>query len=258
MRSGAGDIAGGNFIDLLRQRKGGLQIKAIMGFQTFSNLVTVRSDSPIQTFNDLMHKRIGQFGTATLDWLIIRTAGKTAYGIDLGKDAEPVTAAPVLFNQLLEKKQIDAALQFSTLTLAPLASGQQRTVMATAYLLKQAGYTPRNLLYLQWMLTEDWMKKYPGAVTRLQQAIAETYKRLKTDDSLWPPLAKLVFITDPQLVNTYMKKNRLFQNPPLLPKQIPATQKLLNDILATVGIQNVGIKKIDPNAFVFPPATTKK
>jgi ABC-type nitrate/sulfonate/bicarbonate transport system substrate-binding protein len=52
-RSGAADIAGGNFIDLLRQRKGGNAIQAIHGFQGYNNAFVVRPNSSVKAFADL-------------------------------------------------------------------------------------------------------------------------------------------------------------------------------------------------------------
>lgn len=253
LRGGTGDIAGGNWIDLLRQRKAGLKIKGFMGFQSHSSQMTVNTDSSIRSFNDLRGKRIGEYGTSLLDWYIWRTAGQKAFGLDLERDAQPVTTSVVLFNQLLERGQIDAATQFPNLALAPIAAGKQRVLINQPYLLKLAGFQPRNLLHLQWMLTESWMKKYPGSVSKLRLAIKETYAKLKTDDNLWPPLAKLIFINDPALVRAYMKLQRTYNNPPLIPAQVKETQRLLNALVAHVGLANVGIARVDPNAFIFDP-----
>lgn len=116
LRSGSIDVAAGNFVDLLRQRKAGNALQAFHAFQTFSNIIVAKPASPIKTFADLKGKKIGEFGTAFLDWLIIRAAGKKAYDVDLEKDAEPVQGAPPLLNQFLARGDVDATLQFSTLT----------------------------------------------------------------------------------------------------------------------------------------------
>ena len=129
LRSDAIDVAAGNFVDLLRQRKAGNKIAAFQSFQTYSNLIVTKPQSPIKTFADLRGKKVGEFGTAFLDWLIIRAAGQRAYNLDLEKEASPIQGAPPLLNQFLARGDVDATLQFSTLTFGsgcgrPAASRQ--------------------------------------------------------------------------------------------------------------------------------------
>lgn len=252
MRAGAADVAGGNFVDLIRQRAGGLDIKGFLGFQTFSNLMTVPSGSSITSFKDLRGKRIAEYGPTTLDWLIMRTAGKKAYGLDIGSDAKPISTSPVLENQLISSKQADAAFQFSSLTLSPLADGTQKVLMPETTLLSNAGYNPKKLIYLVWMVTDSWVKQYPNALPRLRAAMQATYKKLRTDNSVWPGLAKLVYISDPKLVKQYRDLDRRIDDPPFSASQIRSTQKLVNDMVKAVGKENVGITKVDPKAFLFP------
>jgi len=201
-RSGAVDISTGNFVDLLRQRKGGNAIQAIHGFQAYSSSSVAKPNSPIKDFADLKGKSIGTFSTTFLDWLIVRAAGKKAYNIDLQTDANLVPGAPPLLNQFLARGQVDAALQFSQLTLAPIAQGEQRILIDGPTLMKAAGLRS-DVLYLQWMVTEKWAKANPEAVRRLPAMLNEAYAVLKRDDGLWPVLAQRINITDPAIVAAY-------------------------------------------------------
>ena len=47
-RSGAIDMAGGNLVDLLRQRKAGNTIQAFHSFQTFSNQLVTKPQSAVR------------------------------------------------------------------------------------------------------------------------------------------------------------------------------------------------------------------
>lgn len=251
LRSDSIDIAAGNFIDLLRQRKAGNALTAFHAFQTFSNIIVTKPQSPIKTFADLKGKKIGEFGTAFLDWLIIRAAGKKAYNVDLEKDATLVQGAPPLLNQFLARDDVDATLQFSTLTFGPRLAGQQRVVIEFPALLRAAGFDPRAF-YLQWFASVKWIAANPGALARADAMMEEAYDKLRTDDSLWPPLAQKVGMTDPALIATYRDEARRIDDPPYTPALIAPTQKLLDAIVALTGPDAVGVTVVDPAAFVFP------
>ncbi len=250
-RSGAADIAGGNFIDLLRQRKGGNAIQAIHGFQGYNNVFVVKPNSSIKAFTDLKGRKVGTFGTTFLDWLIARAAGKKAYNVDLQTDASLVPGAPPLLNQFLARGEVDATLQFSSLTLAPIARNEQRMLIDLPALMKAAGFRS-DLLYLQWMITEKWARANPEAVTKLPAMLHEAYAVLKRDDGLWPALAQRINVTDPAITAAYRDLERRVDNPPYSAELIKPTQELLDAIVAIAGEQGVGVTTVDPAAFLFP------
>ncbi len=228
-RSGAADIAGGNFIDLLRQRKGGNAIQAIHGFQGYSNIFVVKPNSSVKEFADLKGKKVGSFGTTFLDWLIARAAGKKAYSVDLQTDASVVPGAPPLLNQFLARGEVDATLQFSSLTLAPIARGEQRMLIDLPALMTAAGFR-----------------------SELPAMLNEAYAVLKRDDGLWPALAQRINVTDPAIIAAYRDLERRVDNPPYKAELIKPTQELLDAIIAIAGEQAVGITTVDPAAFLFP------
>jgi NitT/TauT family transport system substrate-binding protein len=250
-RADAVDVAAGNFVDLLRQRKAGVGLRAFHGFQGYSNLIVTKPDSPIKAFKDLKGKKIGEFGTTFLDWLIIRAAGKKAYNLDLATDAELVGGAPPLLNQFLAKGDIDATLQFSSLTLGPLAQGQQRVVCEMSDLMQAAGFNPRSF-YVQWHVTDKWTGAHHGAIDKVKAMLTDAYAKLKSDDSVWPALADKIHISDPALIAAYRDLDRKIDNPPYDPSLLAPTQKLLDAIVATAGEDAVGVTTLDPAAFLFP------
>jgi NitT/TauT family transport system substrate-binding protein len=250
-RSGAADIAAGNFVDLLRQRKGGNAIQAIHAFQGYSNQIVVKPGSPIKAFADLKGRKVGTFGTTFLDWLVVRTAGKKAFNLDLQTDAILVQGAPPLLNQFLARGEVEAALQFSSLALAPVARNEQRVVIDEPALMKAAGFSS-DIFYLQWMLTEKWAKVNPEAVRKVPAMLDDAYAVLKSDDRLWPALAQRLNITDPALVAAYREYARRIDNPPYGTALIKPTQEVLDAIIAIAGEQAVGFTTIDPAAFLFP------
>jgi len=250
-RAGAADIAGGNFVDLLRQRKGGNAIQAIHGFQGYNNMIVVKPVSPIKEFAELKGKKVGTFGTTLLDWLIVRAAGKKAYNVDLETDATLVPGAPPLLNQFLAKGEVEATLQFSSLTLGPVARGEQRVVIDVPTLVKAAGFGG-DPFYLQWIITEKWAKANPEALRKLPAMFNEAYAVLKSEDRLWPALAQRINVTDPEVTAAYRDLERRVDNPPYRAELIKPTQTLLDAIVSIAGEGAVGVTVVDPAAFLFP------
>ena len=251
LRSGAADVAAGNFIDLLRQRAGGNGLRAFHAFQRYSMRIVVKPNSPIRSFADLKGKKLGEFGTTFLDWLIVRAAGRKAYGVDVEKDATAVQGAPPLLNQFLARDQVDATLQFPPLTFAAVTRGEQRVLSTVPDIMKDAGFNP-DCFYLQWFVSDQWSKAHPQMIEKLVAMFDEAYEKLATDDTVWAPLAKRIGITDAQVVAAYRDFARATNNPNYAPSLADATQTLLDGIVAVVGEHMVGVAKLDPEAFLFP------
>jgi len=253
LRSNAVDIAGGNFVDLLRQRRAGAAIKAIHGFEGYGNPIVTKPDSGISSFSDLKGRKVGNFGTTFLDWLIVRAAGRKIYNIDIEKEATLVQGAPPLLNQLLARGEVDAALQFTPNTVTPVLRGQQKVVTDVRALMDQAGFDA-NSFYLHWIIREAWVDANPKLAVALSEMLNEAYAKLRTDDELWPTLTAKIGITEPALVAAYRDMKRSRQNPPYRPDLLPKTQALVDALVSISGEQAVGVKEIETAAFLFPLA----
>lgn len=250
-RAGAIDVAIGNFVDLHRQRRAGVAIKAIHGYQAYNNSVVVKAGSTTTQFGELRGRRMGSFGTTFLDWLVLRAAGKKAYRFDIEVDAKPIVASPPLLNQLLAKGEIDAAIQFSSLSIGPITLGEQRAITNLPTLMNAAKLAP-DAFYTHWFASEDWLARNPGAIDRVHAMFAEGYERLMTDDAIWSVLAQKIRITDERVVDAYRKKARSINNPPYRQEMLRPTQTLLDEIVTLAGEQATGVTTLDPAAFVFP------
>ena len=250
-RAGSADVAIGNFVDLHRQRRAGVAIKAFHGYQAYSNSVVVRPSSTITKFSDLRGRRVGGFGNTFLDWLVLRAAGKKAHGLDIEIDANSIVAAPPLLNQFVARGEIDAAIQFSSLSIGPLTLGEQRAITDLPTLMREAGLSP-DCFYTQWFIAEDWVRRFPGNLDRVYAMFAEGYGRLASDDAIWTGLAQKIRITDPKVVAAYRDKARKINNPPYRKELLQPTQTLLTEIVTVAGEQSTGFARLDPEAFIFP------
>jgi NitT/TauT family transport system substrate-binding protein len=245
------DLAPGTFVDLMRQRKAGIALQAFHSAQRYNNYIVTKPQSPIRSFADIKGKRMGEFGTTFLDWLILRAAGKKAFGFDVETESELVQGSPPLLNQFLAKGEVDAMLQFSTLTLGAIKSGDQRLIIDVPSLMRRAGFSP-DCFNSHWLVTEKWNAAHPGAVRRLSQMVDEAYVKLRTDDALWPVLGDRIGFTDPGVVVAYRDLARREDNPPYNRGLIAPTQTLLDAINAIAGTTATGVTSVDPTAFLFP------
>jgi NitT/TauT family transport system substrate-binding protein len=250
LRGGTADVAAGSVLDLLRQRQGGLPAKAFMTFQTYSNPIVVPAESPIKTFADLAGKRVGTPDPNLLDFMIIRAAGKKAYGLDVGTQATPVPAAPNLLNELLARGQADAALNFISLTSTPVTQGQLREVTTVPQLMKAAGFDPQSF-YTLFVVSEAWSDQHPGGAVKLHDAITATFQMLMQEDAPWKSIAEQAGITDPAAQAGFMKIQRELFAFDFSPAKLEATTSLMNDLVKVVGVEPVGVSNVDPKAFIF-------
>jgi NitT/TauT family transport system substrate-binding protein len=208
------------------------------------------ADKPYTRLADLRGAHVGTPTDTLLDWMILRAAGARSEGFDVGKDAQAQNAAPGLINGLLDKGDLDAALQFSDFTLAPLTTGKFKEITTIAKVMAAAQFDPQSF-YLSYNLGEPWREKYPGAAPRLVAAILDAAELIHTDDAIWPALAKRSGVEDPQLLPAYVAMQRGLFRTAYGPDKLAPTQAVVDALIETVGQSAVGVSRVDPAAFDF-------
>jgi len=182
--------------------------------------------------------------------MIVRAAGKKAEGIDLETDTQLQQAAPGLINGLLDKGDLDAALQYSDFTLAPISQNKYKEITTVPKLMAAGGFDPQAL-YLTFNLSDAWREKNPTLVPALVAAIEETRDLLLNDDSVWPALAKRSGMEDQSLLPAFIKMQRASFVAPYSEAKLAPTQALVAALLETVGQTPLGINSVDAAAFDF-------
>jgi NitT/TauT family transport system substrate-binding protein len=250
LRAGEFDIATGSFLDLLRQRDGGLDARAVRGFLTFSSPIVTTPDSEYTDLQSLAGTRVGTPNTTLLDWLIIRAAGVEIADFDIEAEAEVVNSSPPLIAELLQTGELDAALQFSSQAFGPLEAGELRKITDIPTLLADAGFDPESF-YLTYNVSGAFAEQYPEAVPALVAAIDEAIETLLTDDSVWPRLAASSGVEDEEVLPAFIAGERLAFTTVFSPEKLEASQALIDSIAAVVGEEVVGVTEVDPEAFNF-------
>lgn len=249
LRSGDADVSSGSFLDLLRQRQGGLKVKAFRAFYTFGNPIVAPVDKPFRRLADLKGATVGVPSAILLDWMILRAAGKKADGFDIGKDARVVEAAPQLLMQQMLRGQLAASYMFADFVLQPIVEGKLREVTTVRKVMAEAGLDTRAF-YLIYTVADAWRAKYGGeAVARLVAAMDEAAEVMDKDDSVWPALAKRSGVEDPKLLPEFVRMQRARFKVEYSRAQLEATQRLLDEMVKTAGQEAVGATRVDPEAF---------
>ena len=257
LRSGDFDISSGSALDLLRQRQGGLEARAIHAFIKFSNPIVALADAPYEKLSDLAGTKVGTPRTSLLDWMIIRAAGLKGDGFDIEVEAEPVNASTSLMTELLKNGEIDAAFTFSDYVLGPIAEGTLKKITSVPELMAEADFDPDSF-YLTYNLTDAWAKEHPEHVPLLIAAMDEAVDLLMTDDSVWPELAAFSGMTNEELMPMFIEKQRNAFDTNFSRDKIEPTQRLIDALNEVVGEEPVGVKLVDPEAFDFDSVEASK
>lgn len=251
LRGGETDISSGSVLDLARQRASGLEVKAIASFLAYNSPIVVMDDSEITSFGEVEGRRFGTPNASLLDYQIIRAAGLRAHGVDVGVDTELAEAAPGLLNEFVRSGEIDATLQFSSLAFAPLATGEMRAISNIRSLMEEGGFDP-DALYLLYVASDEWLDANPDRVDDLFGMLAAGIEVLETDDSVWPALAEVSGVEDPDLLDRFIAEQRAVLFPPYSPDLIEPTDELIQALVELIGEADVGTTGLDPDDFIFP------
>jgi ABC-type nitrate/sulfonate/bicarbonate transport system substrate-binding protein len=129
-------------IDAIQKINEGLDWVILAPGLTVVQNVIVRKDSPFKTPADLRGKKFGTFSTGAGSFKCARAAMIEAFKIDVVKDTSLQQVAGPALTTLLERGQIDAMINISSLNLAAEAQTDKFRVLFSPndYWIKQTGY----------------------------------------------------------------------------------------------------------------------
>lgn len=185
LQGGAVDVIVNDWVWVNRQRAAG-QDYTLFPYSYSLGSVMVKADSPIKTLADLKGKKLGIAGGANdKSWLLLRAYAKKQ-GLDLANDATIQFAAPPLLNELVEKGELDAVLNFWNFAARLQANGM-KPVITMQQVIKGLGIKG-DLPLVGWIVSEKWAGEHKAAVQGFLQASYEAKKILKTDNAEWERL----------------------------------------------------------------------
>ena len=211
--------------------------------------IMVKHDSEIIDIKDLENKKLGIAGSSIdKSWLLFRAYSNKKLGKDPINFLKPNYAAPPLLNELIERNEIDAVLNYWHYN-ARLKSKGYREIITVENILKDLGIKSKMPAY-GWVFSEDFGKKNKNLINSFLDASNEAKKIMLSSDNEWERIFPLTNARDR---TTLIHLRDAYRNGIPLSfgnKEIEETKKVFK-ILAKYGGRNLVGKsnEISPGIF---------
>jgi ABC-type nitrate/sulfonate/bicarbonate transport system substrate-binding protein len=163
---------------LQKMRLEGVPIRAALTYARLNALAVITGDPAIKTIADLKGKSIAA-DMGSSEYQILALYGRSQ-GVVFGKDVTVVQAGPPMARTQLQAKRVDAAMTWepsATLTLRD--NPQYRTILTGDTAWKEIAKADGWELILA--VREDFLKRSPQAIPRLQRMFQEGAQFIKTN-----------------------------------------------------------------------------
>ena len=161
-----------DFINMALFQQEGEQAVIFFPLSTMLTGMVVRADSPYQTPEDLIGKKVGHFGVESGTTSTIALALEVMQGIDFFEDYELIEAGPPALVELLRQGEIDAYLDYEPLALQGVLEIPGRYVFqpTPAWREYSGGWSP-GLTYAGARV--DWLRENPELALAVEDALVE-------------------------------------------------------------------------------------
>ena len=171
-------------IDAIQKINEGLDWVIIGGGLTVVQDVIVRKDSPFKTPADLRGKKFGAFSTGAGSFKAARAAMIDAYNLDIVKDTQLQQVAGPALTKLLERGEVDAMINISSLNLAAEAQADKFRVLFSPndFWREKTGYP------IVWaapiVAWRSWVDEDQARAKDFATAVAESFRWLRQPENL--------------------------------------------------------------------------
>ena len=193
-------------IDAIQKINEGLDWVIIGGGLTVVQDVLVLKDSPIKTPSELRGKKFGTFSTGAGSFKSVRAALIDAFKLDVVKDTDLQQVAGPALTKLLERGDIDAMMNISSLNLAAEAQTDKFRVLFSPndYWKMKTGYP------IVWaaplVAWKSWVNEDQNRAKNFATAAMESFKWLEQPENLETAVKNhgaLAGVTKPEDVAEY-------------------------------------------------------
>jgi ABC-type nitrate/sulfonate/bicarbonate transport system substrate-binding protein len=195
-------------IDAIEKIDEGIDWVVIGGGLTVVQDIIIRNDSPFKTITDLRGKKFGTFSTGAGAFKAARAAIIDAYGLDVVRDTDLQQVAGPALTALLQRGQLDAMINISSLTLAAEAQTDKFRVLFSPndYWRQKTGYP---IVWAAPLIAwRSWVDEDPTRAKNFAAAIADSFRWLRDPANLEAAVKKhgeLAAVTKPQDAAEYKK-----------------------------------------------------
>ncbi len=150
----------------------------------------VSGDSTASSLPDLKQVKIGVAGGAVdKNWLLLQAFAQKKYQLNIKDNAEIIFATPPLLNRLMQRDDLDAAINFWHYSARLKADGYQLLV-SVPKMLAEFGVNNKVPL-LGWVFEQEWATKHNQAALGFLKASVEAKKLLLFSDKEWQRIRHL-------------------------------------------------------------------
>ncbi|UJS25475.1 ABC transporter substrate-binding protein [Thiothrix winogradskyi] len=186
LQGGAVDMIVSDWVWVARQRAAG-QDYTLFPYSNAVGELLVKADSPIKTLADLKGKKLGVAGGASdKSWLLLRAVAQQTQKLDLQAETEPQYAAPPLLNELMQRGDLDAVLNFWNYAARLKAAGM-RSIITVPDTLEGLGIQ-RDLPLIGWVFSEKWAQEHAASVNGFLKASYAAKQKMQSDNAEWERL----------------------------------------------------------------------
>jgi NitT/TauT family transport system substrate-binding protein len=247
LQANAADIIVSDWTWVARQR--GLSSNyQFSPYSSAAGAIMVPESSDIRTIYDLTGKKLGIAGGALdKNWLLLRALG-LENGINFDTGVDKVFGAPPLLNNLLERGELDALINFWHYSARLEAKGY-RKITDTHDIISQLG-TNKTIPILGYVFREQWGNDNADSLHSFFSASREAAKLLCTSEAHWNAILPLTRSTDPntqQLLRSSYCAGRIIN---FTEQDKQAIADIYSILAKTGGAKLVGsVKQLNPDIF---------
>jgi len=250
LRGGDVDVKVDDWLFVSWARAQGVRVQAVDGFSRAVGGIVVRSGSPIRSIADLRGRRIAVTSLADKSYLVLRTVAVSRFGFDPQRESGVISAAPPLLNQLLERGDADAIVQYWQFVPRLVATGRFRELASTAALVRRLA-PGVDLPFLVLVATDDAVNARAEALRALLAGLREGAAQLASRHDLWGELFDdgLLGLPDRAMVPGLMARFRSGIVSRWDQATIDSLTRLTAKLVEAAGPEIVGAPKLDPAAY---------
>ena len=172
-----------------RQRDEGADF-TLVPYSTSAGAIMVPVNSKIKTIEDLKGHKIGiAGGSIDKSWILFRAYSLKILNLDISKFIDAAYAAPPLINAMVEREELDGALNFWNYTARLKAIGL-RKIISVSDILPALGIG-KNLPLIGYVFREKWAKENPNIIEGFLNASHEARQILNNSDTEWDRIKKI-------------------------------------------------------------------
>ena len=194
LQGGAADIIVTDWIWVSRQRAEGRDYTFVPYSLSVGGLM-VHPDAGIAALADLRGKKVGiAGGPVDKSWLLLQAYARSQ-DIDLSDAVEPTFGAPPLLNELIQRGDLPAVLNFWHYNARLAAAGMQELVSVLEIL--PALGIERPIPLLGWVFNRAWANENRDALNAFLRASYTAKHLLLESDAEWERLQPRMKVSDP-------------------------------------------------------------